>query len=502
MKHALLYFIVIAVPLTLLAQPMPVVQWTWEYGNESFERALSVRPTSDGGVIMAGDHSEGLNGQTNMLVVKLSAAGTPDWIRSYGSADKMETAFDILPMADGGYTVVGFTGQGTSGGMDDLGNSYIVRINSTGDTLWTRIYDFGGIDDLYGAIEMENGDIVVAGTSEIEASTPPAGEVFFIRFNARGDSLWTRVYHQTGSDWVEDLIRTSDGGFALTGIYNPPLDGSGGLQGTFAQKFDADANEQWYRRYNWQWAGLGYNIFEASDHGFYICGQGFDSAGFQEPMVIRVDANGDTLWRRLYTIAPVPVMNMCLAAAQASDGGLLLACSNYTDTIPAIESYNLVKVSTEGTLLWQSPVAARANSLDVAQTVCETADGGVVMAGVGFWPYDQHFSVGNLYAVKFGEPSATPDPATVLPQAYALMQNYPNPFNPQTTIHYSLPKETEVHLAVYDPLGRRISTLVDGQNVAGSHTVQFDGSRLAAGTYFYRIETADWNQTRKMTLIK
>jgi hypothetical protein len=501
MKHALLVLMVIAVPLMLYAQPVPTVQWTWEYGNEAFERALSVRPTSDGGVIMAGDHSIGLNGQTNMLVVKLNPAGNLEWSRSYGSSDKMETAFDILPMRDGGYTVVGFTGVGSSGNMDDLGNSYIVRINSVGDTLWTRIYNFGGIDDIYGAVEMENGDIVVAGTSEVEPTTPPAGEVFFIRFTANGDSLWRRVYHQTGTDWVEDFIRTSDGGFALTGIYNPPLSG-GGLQGTFAQKFDADANEQWYHRYNWQWAGLCYSIFEADDHGFYLCGQGFDSAGFQEPMIIRTDATGDTLWRRLYTIAPVPIMNMCLAAALASDGGIFLACSNYQDTVPAIESYNLVKVNADGDFVWQSPVTARTHRLDVAQSVCQTTDGSVIMAGVGFWPYEQNLEVGDLYAVKFAVPNAVPADGSELPQQYSLDQNYPNPFNPKTTISYSLPNAASVRLAVYDPLGRKIATLAEGLQMAGQHEVHFDGKGLVSGVYFYRMETANWTQTRKMMLLK
>ncbi|MFU8812085.1 MAG: zinc-dependent metalloprotease [Balneolaceae bacterium] len=88
------------------------------------------------------------------------------------------------------------------------------------------------------------------------------------------------------------------------------------------------------------------------------------------------------------------------------------------------------------------------------------------------------------------------------PVAFQLNQNYPNPFNPSTIIPYSLSQSAHVQIAVYDMLGRRVTTLIDEQRPAGSHTIQFDASNLASGVYMYRLQTASQVLSRQMVLIK
>lgn len=88
------------------------------------------------------------------------------------------------------------------------------------------------------------------------------------------------------------------------------------------------------------------------------------------------------------------------------------------------------------------------------------------------------------------------------PYVFALDQNYPNPFNPSTRINYSLAETAEVQLVVYDILGRRVASLVNGIQTAGTYTVDFDMSRFASGTYIYRLEAGDFVSVRKMMLIK
>jgi len=89
-----------------------------------------------------------------------------------------------------------------------------------------------------------------------------------------------------------------------------------------------------------------------------------------------------------------------------------------------------------------------------------------------------------------------------LPTVYELSQNYPNPFNPVTTIHYALPNPGKVRIIVYNLLGAKVATLVDGPQAAGRHTVRFDALHLGSGAYFYRIEADDFQQTKKMLLLK
>jgi hypothetical protein len=91
---------------------------------------------------------------------------------------------------------------------------------------------------------------------------------------------------------------------------------------------------------------------------------------------------------------------------------------------------------------------------------------------------------------------------TGIPQSYTLSQNYPNPFNPTTVIKYSIPKETQVSLKVFDILGREVANLVNAKQAGGSYQVSFDASKLASGVYIYRIDAGDFVQAKKMMLIK
>jgi len=91
----------------------------------------------------------------------------------------------------------------------------------------------------------------------------------------------------------------------------------------------------------------------------------------------------------------------------------------------------------------------------------------------------------------------------LLPNSFALEQNYPNPFNPSTTINFTLGKASNVKLTVYNLLGQRVATLVDGRMNAGTQSVVFDASRFASGVYFYRLDAgSNFNSVKKMLLLK
>lgn len=91
---------------------------------------------------------------------------------------------------------------------------------------------------------------------------------------------------------------------------------------------------------------------------------------------------------------------------------------------------------------------------------------------------------------------------SVVPDAYALTQNYPNPFNPSTTIQFSIANSQFISLKVYDLLGREVATLVNEVKPAGSYTARWNAGGAPSGTYFYRLHTGRFVETRKMILVK
>lgn len=89
-----------------------------------------------------------------------------------------------------------------------------------------------------------------------------------------------------------------------------------------------------------------------------------------------------------------------------------------------------------------------------------------------------------------------------VPAEFTLEQNYPNPFNPTTSLQYAISRGQLVTLIVYDVLGREIAKLVDEFKPAGKYVIEFDGSNLTSGIYFYRLEAGSFIQVRKMVLAK
>jgi hypothetical protein len=89
-----------------------------------------------------------------------------------------------------------------------------------------------------------------------------------------------------------------------------------------------------------------------------------------------------------------------------------------------------------------------------------------------------------------------------VPKTFSLNQNYPNPFNPVTKIEYALPNDAKVSIKIYDMLGREVSVLVNDMQKAGYYKIDWNGSSLASGAYFYKMVAGDFVAVKKMMLIK
>jgi hypothetical protein len=158
------------------------------------------------------------------------------------------------------------------------------------------------------------------------------------------------------------------------------------------------------------------------------------------------------------------------------------------------------------------------NTIDVGNDTTFTLSNMTLSKSIGVTAYDKNFNAANDNASTIVNDNMTngneswftlaaaltgiTGGGNNLPREYQLSQNYPNPFNPVTTINYSVAKEGHVCLSVYNAVGSKVATIVNGNKPVGNYSVQFNGNNLASGIYFYRLESGNYSAAKKLILLK
>ena len=193
--------------------------WTKFWGEEPDEWLSSVQQTNDGGYIFAGHtYSFGAKSQ-DVWLVKSDSTGEVQWMKTYGGEQDDNSSF-VQQTRDGGFIIAGRTYSYSAGNSD----IWLIKTNSSGDTLWTKA--FGGIDYDYGISVRQSNDggyILAGSTSSFGAGK---GDIWLIKTDSIGDTLWTKTYGGHDNDRPYCLIQLSDGNYLIGGFTNSTGTGS------------------------------------------------------------------------------------------------------------------------------------------------------------------------------------------------------------------------------------------------------------------------------------
>ncbi len=476
------YLLVLAFPILGLPQP-PYIQGSRIFGASGEERCYSVQQTSDSGYILAGLTSSFGAGNQDFWLIRLDTNGDSIWTKTFGG-NSYDACYSALQVSDGGFVLAGYTNSFGAGDRD----FWLVKSDENGDSLWSRTFGGSGSDVCQVVQQTSDGGYFLAGYSSSFGST---GNFWLMKTDSNGDSLWSQVYGGGEQELCFSAQQTSDNGFILAGFTYSF--GTGFRKNFWLVKTDSLGNQLWNRAYGGSEEEWCYSVLQASDGGFIMAGyvrshwpSDFDF------LIIKTDANGDSLWSRVFGGSAI---DECHSIQSAVGEGYVLA--GYGGSYGSHFDFWLLRVDTDGDSLWSQTYG---RSYDFCRSVAQTADGGYVLAGdIRFGPVSSH----DFLVVKTGpDPSAAEPREGFLPEEYTLHQNYPNPFNPSTRISYDLARTGHVTMKVFDLLGREVVTLVDGMQATGNHNATFDGSGLASGIYLCRLQVGEWSQTRKMVLLK
>ena len=462
----------IFLPSSLTAQ----ITFQRTYGGTGNDYGYSVQQTADGGYIIAGSTDSYGAGYDDIYLIKTDVYGDTMWTGTIGSPGEDE-AFCVQQTSDGGYVITGVT----------AGNVYLVRTDGRGETLWTKTFGGSGYDEGNSVQQTGDGGFIIAG----QTWSYGAGEtdVYLIRTDAGGNALWTKVYGGAGQDCGYSAQQTADSGFIITG---ETQSFGAGLSDIYLIRTNANGDTLWTRTYGDTDIDVAFSVRQARDSGFIITGYTWSyGASYGDVYVVKTNASGDTLWTLTCGGASY---DRGYSVLQTTDDGYAVAGYTYSFGAGYGDVY-LIKMNPHGEALWTRTYGDP--GVDAARSVQQTADGGYVIAGktasFGAGGWDVYLiktdSSGN---VAVAESKASPARAPAL-----TLSCKPNPSCGSVTISLSpsIPLSLSPVLRIYDSQGR----LVLSRPVSTS-SFPLSTSNLPSGAYFIRLDAAGRHATSRLVV--
>jgi len=257
--------------------------WSRDYGIYTY----CVQVTSDGGfIVVGGDNGNG--GDSYLALVKTNPGGDTTWTRRYAvPLRNRNSGFFIRQTFDSGYIITGSTGEES----EEFATKYLwlVKTNENGDTVWTKEYGTGGIGEFNEGFCVQclnDGGYIITGRRE-------SGEIglWILRTDANGDTLWTKTY---GSGIGEHIERTRDGGYIITGgtetgyFYSTPQ-----WSDLWLVKTDSLGDTIWTRAYGGNGEDAGFCVHQTTDTGYIVVGETSSfGAGAHDVYLLKTDSLG------------------------------------------------------------------------------------------------------------------------------------------------------------------------------------------------------------------
>lgn len=320
--------------------------WTKCYGGSNDDIALQIQQTTDNGYIVLGYsnsndgdvHGNHSSGVFDYWILKLDENGDTLWSKCYGGSQE-DFPYSIKQTIDNGYIVVGNTNSsdgdvsGFHGGFSD---SWILRLDSNGDILWTKCYGGTSFDEAYSVQITTDSLYIIAGwttsTDEDIHTNHGGADSWLLKLDLMGDTLWTKCYGGSGFDYSYFIQQISDSGFVVAGHSQSndcDVSENNGGWDSWILRLDSNGNIVWTKSYGGSGDDFSYNIKQTLDGGFIAAGYSnstdFDVVGNHggiDAWIIKLDANGDTLWTHCYGGS---YNDYTYDILQSNDGGFILA---------------------------------------------------------------------------------------------------------------------------------------------------------------------------------
>lgn len=484
-------------------------QTTYAFGG--CEGITSIQQTHEGGYIVAGYSNDGAT------LFKINSIGDTLWTRTIAIEGY---AYSVQQTNDNGYILLGFTGlYGIN--WDDI---FLTKVDSVGNITWMKTY--GGAKSESGTSVKQTNDGGYIMTGYTNSFGTGNGDVYLIKTNSLGDTLWTKTYGGSSTQQGNDVVQSNDGGYIITGYSDSFNAGNGDI---YVIKTDAAGNPLWTKTYGGAGTDVGNSIQKTSDGGYIIAGSMYAyGTGSSDVYLIKINAVGDTLWTKTY--GSINGNEQGQVVKQSNDKGYILVGSADGFGAGGNNVY-LVKTDSLGNLMWTKIYGS--HSVDYGYALDKTSDGGYIIGGYATFTAQDSYIIktdflgnsGNVEcyqatppsittssltlfsaqstSVSYGNSSTMPYPITgkgavitsicrlYTGEQYQYSENsdfriYPNPTSNYSTLEFKNKTKEHCTLTLYNVCGQLVRTIDNITN----EKVEIEKNNLINGFYFFQLQAS------------
>jgi len=464
--------------------------WMRTYGGSENDGFRSVIHASGGGSVAVGyTHSFG-PANSNVFAVRVDESGNTLWTRAYGG-DGMDYGCGVCETSDGCFVITGYT-TSFGAGKEDL---YLLKIDAAGDTVWTRTYGGAAADEGRGICATHDGYIVVTGCTDSYGAG--LNDLYLLKLDAAGDSVWTRVYGSPRFDWGQSVCETQDSCYVVCGTSDEFTE----ELNIYLVKVDPQGNLQWQNHYGetgYNSPDWGLDIAPLADTALVVTGNvAIESRDPSDLYLMTVNLDGTRTggrkWRNSY-------YQYGYSVCATHDSGEVYCGATKLLADQSNDLLLLKRLPDEG---FVDIVILGGAGNDWGSEVVQAHPGVYVVAG-----HTDSYGAGGFdgWLITVHEPNAAADRGR-WSGALQISSPSPNPLLGGTTLRLNLPAACRVRVAVYDVEGRRVASLGEGDRAAGEHTVVWDGrdesgKPASPGVYLVRMEALGRSESAKVVVLR
>ncbi len=304
--------------------------WSRFYGTGSDDWLAAMVPATNDGWLLAGFTVSPETFRPDAYLVRVDAAGDTLWTRRYGDSLANESAQAILPLANGDFIIAG-NQDVTQAGLTDI---LLLRLNSAGDTVWTRTIAQPTVESASSICELSDGNYLIGGTQV--SSENQTSDFYFVKATTSGDTLWTRAYGGPGSDVVVAVQPVQSGGAVFAGL----TDSFGEGGDLYLARLNDNGDTLWSHTYGGPEEDHAHALLLMNDGGYAVAGH-TDSFGAVngDIFMVKTDSAGQTQWTYML---PGPDYESVESIQNTPDGGFIIAGNH---TAEGLANIRLIRLS-------------------------------------------------------------------------------------------------------------------------------------------------------------